>query len=109
MSNAAWLVKFIRDHARDMMEPSAHLAVVSSLEPLRVQMQGVELGAPFLMAVPKLLTRSYVYDATFTTNTTMSGRLTVTPSDPGPLQVGDTVLVLPVQDKYIVVTKVVPV
>jgi hypothetical protein len=109
MSNAAWLVKFIRDQAGAARSSSVHLAVVTSLQPFRVKMEGVELGSPFLMVEPGLLSNTKTYDATLTADTTLTGTLTMTPADPGPLQEGDTVVVVPVGDKFAVLAKVVAV
>lgn len=110
MSNAAWLVKFIRDQARAAARGSSiHLAVVTNLQPFRVKMEGVELGSPFLLVEPGLLSNTKTYDATLTAGTTLTGTLTTAPTDPGPLQVGDTVVVVPVGDRFAVLCRVVSV
>lgn len=109
MSDAAWLVQFIRDHIKEAKISPTYLAVVTSLQPFRVKMEGVELGSPFLLVEPGLISNTKTYDATLVTDTTLTGTLTTTATDQTLLDVGDMVVAVPVGDKFAVLCKVVDV
>lgn len=89
--SAAWLVQFIRDEAAKAQQPALSLAVVTSVEPFRIKLSGVELGSPFL--------------------STGAGLLEAAGGDASRVNPGDTVLVaaLSGQQHYVALTKVVSV
>jgi hypothetical protein len=89
--NAAWLVQFIRDEAAKAQQSVLSLAVVTSVEPFRIKLSGVELGSPFLSV--------------------SSGLLEAVGVDDPRVNPGDTVLVaaLSGQQHYVALTKVVSV
>jgi hypothetical protein len=91
MPSAAWLVQFIRDEAAKAQPTALSLALVSSVNPLRIRLSGVELGTPFLSASPELLA--------------------ATTGEAPQVKPGDTVLVgvLSAQQHYVAISKVVSV
>jgi hypothetical protein len=110
VSDAAWLIQFIREQVRSVSEPAVYLAKVKSVSPLKIKMGSVELGAPFIMAIPYLLPGTHTYDATLDSGgSSISGVLRASLTDPGPLAEKDTVLVVAAGGRYIVVSKVVDV
>ncbi len=89
MQSAAWLVNFIRNEAVKARPSGIFLAELASGEPFRIRLSGVELGSPFVLAAPDLLSAA-------------SG-------DEPTVRPGDTILVLGLdnQQQYIAVSKVV--
>jgi hypothetical protein len=87
--SAAWLVKFIQDEAKKALQPPAYLAEVTSVLPFKVRLMGVELGQPFLFMSETLHAAIH--------------------ADPPIVGMGDTVLVVPLQNQnqYVALSKVV--
>ncbi|RTE05485.1 hypothetical protein [Paenibacillus whitsoniae] len=87
MNDAAWLVKFIRDQTKQLVPQVFSMGTVVSPDPFQVKLHEVVVGAPFLLVDQRIL-----QDAQ---------------SEAPTIQPGDTVVILHINDKLVVISKAV--